>query len=57
MMKYLGVMISDDGSMQHEVEAMVGYELRVVGGMHQAILKRRELSKQTKFDAGHNTWT
>ena len=57
MMKYLGVMISDDGSMQHEVEAMVGYELRVVGGMHQAILKRRELSKQTKFDAGHITWT
>ena len=48
-MKYLGVMISDDGSMQREVEARVGCASRVIGGLNQAILERRELSKQTKL--------
>ena len=44
-MKYLGIMISDGGSMQHEVEARIGCASRVVRGMRQAILRRRELSK------------
>ena len=48
-MKYLGVMISGDGSMQREVEARVGCASRVIGGLNQAILGRRELSKQTKL--------
>ena len=48
-MKYLGVMISDDGSMQREVEARLGCASRVIGGLNQAILGRRELSKQTKL--------
>ena len=48
-MKYLGVMISDDGNMQREVEARVGCALRVIGGLNQAILGRRGLSKQTKL--------
>ena len=48
-MKYLGVMISGGGSMDREVEARIGCASRVVGGMSQAILMRRELSKQTKL--------
>ncbi len=48
-MKYLGVMIGGDGSMQREVEARVGGASRVIGGLNQAILGRRELSKQTKL--------
>ena len=48
-MKYLGVMISGDGSMQREVEARVGCASQVIGGLNQAILGRRELSKQTKL--------
>ena len=48
-MKYLGVMISGDGSMEREVEARIGCASRVIGGMSQAILRRRELSKQSKL--------
>ena len=33
-MKYLGVMISDDGSMQREVEARVGCASRVIRGLN-----------------------
>ena len=42
-------MISGDASMQREVEARVGCASRVIGGLNQAILGRRELSKQTKL--------
>ena len=35
-MKYPGVMISGDGSMQREVEAKIGCASRVIGGMSQA---------------------
>ena len=48
-MKYLGVMISGDGSMQREVKARVGCASQVSGGLNQAILGRRELNKQTKL--------
>ena len=48
-MRYLGVMISDDVSMQREVETRVGCASRVIGGLNQALLGRRELSKQTKL--------
>ena len=37
-MKYLGVMISGDGSMQREVEAKIGCVSRVIGGRSQAAL-------------------
>ncbi len=47
-MKYLGIMISGDGSIQREVEARVECASRVIGGLNQAILGRSELSKQTK---------
>ena len=48
-MKYLGVMISGDGSMQREVEARIGGATRVIAGMSQEVLRRRELRKQTKL--------
>ena len=48
-MKYLVVMTSDNGSMQQEVEVRVGCASRAIGGLNQAILGRRELSKQTKL--------
>ena len=48
-MKYLGVMISGDGSMQREVEARIGGATRVIGGISQEVLRRREFSKQTKL--------
>ena len=38
--KCLGVIISDDGSMQREVKTRIGCASRVVGGMDQAILRR-----------------
>ena len=44
-MKYLGVMISGDGTMQREVEARIGGATRVIGSMSQEVLRRRELSK------------
>ena len=47
--KYLGVMISGDGSMQRELEARIGAGAKVIGGMSQEVLGRRELSKQTKL--------
>ena len=43
------VMISDDGNMQCEVEARNGCASRVVGGMNEAILRRKELCKQAKL--------
>ena len=48
-MKYLGVMISSDGSIEKEVEARIGSAARMVGGMSEAVLRRKELSKKTKL--------
>ena len=48
-MKYLGVLISSDGSMEKEVEARIGSAARVVGGMSETVLRRKELSKSTKL--------
>ena len=43
-MKYLGVMVSNDGSMEKEIEARIGNATRVIGGMNDAVLRRKELS-------------
>ena len=43
-MKYLGVMISSDASIEKDVEAVIGSAVRMVGGMSEAVLRRRELS-------------
>ena len=47
-MKYLGVMVSNDGSMEKEIEARIGNATRVIGGMN-AVLRRKELSRSTKI--------
>ena len=44
-MKYLGVIISSDGRMEKEVEARIGSATRVIGGMNETVLKRKELSR------------
>ena len=48
-MKYLGVMISSDGRMEKEIEARIAMATRLVGGMGDTVLSRRELSKGTKL--------
>ena len=48
-MKYLGVMISSDGSMEKEVEARIGSATQVIGGLSEIVLKRKELSRNTKL--------
>ena len=48
-MKYLGVLISSDGSMEKEVEARIGSATRVIGGMNEIVLRRKELSRNTKL--------
>ena len=48
-MKYLGVMVSNDGSMEKEIEARIGNATRVIGGMNDAVLRRKELSRSTKI--------
>ena len=48
-MKYLGVLISSDGSMEKEVEARIGSATRVIGGMIETVLRRKELSRNTKI--------
>ena len=45
----LGVMLSSDGRMQKEMEARIGSATRMIGGMSEAVLRRRELSKGTKL--------
>ena len=48
-MKYLGVMISSDGRMEKEIEARIAMATRLVGGMGDTVLSRRELSEGTKL--------
>ena len=48
-MKYLGVMISSDGSMDKEVEARIGNATRVIGGMNEMVLRRKKQSRSTKL--------
>ena len=40
-MKYLWVMISSDGNMDKKVEARIGNATRVIGGMNEMVLRRR----------------
>ena len=48
-MKYLGVVISADGNMEKEVEVRIGNATRMIGGMSDVVLRRNELSKNTKL--------
>ena len=40
-MKYLWVMISSDKSMDKEVEARIGNATRMIGGINEMVLRRR----------------
>ena len=48
MMKYLGVMISSDGSMDSEVEQRKGMASKIIGVIGRTLLGRKELMKGTK---------
>ena len=48
-MKYLGVLISSDGSMEKEVEARFGGATRVIGGMNEIVMRRKELTRNAKL--------
>ena len=48
-MKYLGLLISNNGRMGKEVEARIGSASRMIGGMNKAVLRRKELSISTKL--------
>ena len=48
VMKYLGVMISSDGSMDSEVEQRIGMASKIIGAIGRTVLGRKELTKGTK---------
>ena len=48
-MKYLGTVISSDGSMESEVEQRIGMASRMVGAIGSTVLGRKELTKGTKL--------
>ena len=48
-MKYLGTMISSDGSMDSEVEQRIGMASRMVGAIGSTVPGRKKLTKGTKL--------
>ena len=48
-MKYLGVVMSADGRIEKEVEARIAKATKMIGGMSEVVLRRNELSKNTKL--------
>ncbi len=48
VMKYLGAMISSDGSMDSEVEQRIGMASKMIGATGRTVLGRKELTKGTK---------
>ena len=48
-LKYLEVMVRNYGSMEKEIEARIGNATQVIGGMNDAVLRRKELSQSTKI--------
>ena len=48
VMKYIGVMISSDGSMNSEVEQRIGTASKMIGAIGRTVLGRKELTKSTK---------
>ena len=43
------MMISSDGNMEDEVEARIESAVRMIGGMSEAVLRQKVLSKETKL--------
>ena len=67
-MKYLGAILSADGTCEEEIEQRVGAAARVRGAMRKEVLERKELKKATKMRVynaivlptmlyGSETWT
>ena len=67
-MKYLGAILSADGTCEEEIEHRVGAAARVIGAMQKEVLERKELKKATKMRVynaivlstmlyGNETWT
>ena len=67
-MKYLGTILSADGTCEEEIEHRVGAAARVIGATRKEVLERRELKKATKMRVynamviptmlyGSETWT
>ena len=67
-MKYLGAILSADGTCEEEIEQRVGAAARVIGAMRKEVLERKELKKATKMRVynvivlptmlyGSETWT
>ena len=52
---YLGVVISADGNMEKEAEARIANATRMIGGMSEVVLRRNELSKNTKLTVSNAT--
>ena len=48
-MKYLGAMISGNGSMDGEVELRIGRATMMIGAIGSSVLGRKELTKGTKL--------
>ena len=45
----MGVVISADESMEKEVEVRIGNATRMIGKMSEVVLRKNELSKNTKL--------
>ena len=45
VMKYLGVLISSDGSTDSEVEQRIGMASKRIGGIGRTVLGRKEMTK------------
>ena len=67
-MKYLGAILSADGTCEEEIEQRVGAAARVIGALWKEVLERKELKKATKMRVynaivlptmlyGSETWT
>ena len=48
-MKYLRLINSNDGRIEKETEARIGNATRLIGGMNDTVLRRKELSRNTKM--------
>ena len=49
VVKYLGVMISDDGRMEEEIRSRIWKAARVIGMLNEQVWKGKELNKTTKM--------